>query len=65
MPLYYRLTKKTPKFTDYSLKTLQSNSNISCEKARRELGYTPRDLKSTIEDTVRWLKQKKEKAGVR
>jgi len=65
MPLYYRLTKKTPKFTDYSLKTLQSNSNISCEKARRDLGYTPRDLNSTIEDTVRWLKQKKEKAGIR
>jgi len=64
-PLYYRLTKKTPKFTDYSLKTLQSNSNISCEKAKRELGYTPRNLTATIKDTVLWLIQKKEKAGIR
>ena len=65
MPLYYDLTKKTPKFTDYSLKTLQSNSNISCEKAKRELGYNPRALAATIKDTVRWLIQKKEKEGIR
>ena len=64
MPMYYRLTKKTPKFTDYSLKTLQSNSNISSEKSRRELGYKPRPLAATIKDTVRWLIQKKEKAGI-
>jgi len=64
-PLYYRLTKKTPKFTDYSLKTLQSNSNISCEKAKRELGYTPRNLTATIKDTILWLIQKKKKAGTR
>jgi len=65
MPLYYGLTKKTPKFTDYSLETLQSNSNISCEKAKRELGYNPRALAATIKDTVGWLIQKKEKEGVR
>jgi len=64
MPMYYRLTKKTPKFTDYSLETLQSNSNISSEKARRELGYSPRTLAATINDTVGWLIQKKEKAGI-
>jgi len=64
MPMYYRLTKKTPKFTDYSLETLQSNSNISSEKARRELGYSPRTLATTINDTVGWLIQKKEKAGI-
>lgn len=63
MPLYYRLTKKTPKFTDYSLETLQSNSNVSCGKAKRELGYSPRDLATTIKDTVMWLMQKKERAG--
>jgi len=62
MPLYYRLTKKTPKFTDYSLETLQSNSNVSSKKSKRELGYNPRDLATTIKDTVRWLVQKKERA---
>ena len=65
MPLYYRMTKKTPKFTDYSLETLQSNSNVSSGKAKRELGYNPRDLAATIKDTVRWLMQKKERAGIR
>jgi len=64
MPLYYRLTKKTPKFTDYSLETLQSNSNVCCGKANRELGYKPRDLGMTIKDTVRWLVQKKERASI-
>ncbi len=64
MPLYYRMTKKTPKFTDYSLETLQSNSNVSCGKAKRELGYNPRDLTVTIKDTVKWLVQKKERAGI-
>ncbi len=53
-PLYYRLTKKTPKFTNYSLETLQSNSNVSCGKAQRELGYSPRNLATTIKDTIRW-----------
>ncbi len=65
MPFYYRLTNKTPKFTDYSLETLQSNSNVSSGKAKRELGYSPRDLATTIKDTVRWLVQKKERAGIR
>ena len=63
-PLYYRLTKKTPKFTNYSLETLQSNSNVSCGKAKRELGYTTRNLTTTIKDTIRWLVQKKERAGI-
>jgi dihydroflavonol-4-reductase len=65
MPLYYRLTKKTPKFTDYSLETLEGNSSVSCGKAKRELGYNPRDLTTTIKDTIRWLVQKKERAGIR
>jgi len=64
MPLYYHMTKRTPKFTDYSLETLQSNSNVSCGKANRELGYKPRDLNITIKDTVRWLVQKKERASI-
>jgi len=64
-PLYYRLMKKRPKFTDYSLETLQSNSDVSCGKARRELGYDPRDLAATVKDTVAWLVKKKGVAGSR
>ncbi|MDO9546038.1 MAG: SDR family oxidoreductase [Pelolinea sp.] len=65
MPLYYRLTKKIPKFTEYSLETLQSNSDVSSGKARRELGYKPRKLAVTIKDTVLWLLLKKQKANSR
>ncbi|MDK2980276.1 MAG: hypothetical protein PWQ55_623 [Chloroflexota bacterium] len=53
-PLYYRLSRRIPKFTKYSLETVQSNSDISNQKAKRELGYNPRDLLTTIRDTVRW-----------
>ncbi len=68
-PLYYRLTRTTPRFTSYSIETVQSNSNISHVKAQRELGYLPRLLSITIPDTVSWwLQQRKPayaQAGVR
>lgn len=54
-PIYYRLTKTKPRFTPYSLETLASNSVISFEKARRELGYAPRPLSESIADTIRWF----------
>ena len=64
MPFFYRLTKITPRFTKYSLETLQSNSDVSNSKARTELGYQPRKLSETIKDTVFWLLNKKQKTGV-
>lgn len=45
-----------PIITPYSLHTVQSNSIMSHEKASRELGYSPRPIKNTIEDTVKWFK---------
>ncbi len=57
-PFFYRVSKTTPKFTEYSLETVQSNSDISSGKARRELGYRPRRLVATIADTVRWWLQR-------
>jgi dihydroflavonol-4-reductase len=65
MPFYYRLTKKTPKFTKYSLETLQSNSDVSNQKARRELGFNPRKLAITVKDTVAWFLRRKQKSGIR
>jgi len=53
-PLYCRLTGKTPKFTEYSIETVQSNSDISRQKAKNELGYNPREMLATIADTVHW-----------
>ena len=58
-PAYYRLSGKTPRFTNYSLCTLQSNSYISNKKATEELDYRPRAIKESIEDTFKWFKDTK------
>jgi dihydroflavonol-4-reductase len=51
---YYKITKQKPRITRYSLETVISNSEISSEKARTELGYQPRSLTKSVTDTVRW-----------
>ena len=55
--LYYNLRKQTPLFTRYSLYTLSSNANFSNEKAKKELGFSNRDISHTIEDTIKWIKK--------
>ena len=52
-----RLFRLKLQFTTYALETLRSNSLISAEKARRELGFNPRPLDRTIADTVAWLQE--------
>lgn len=52
--LYYKITKTRPCFTRYSLETVVSNSEISSDKAKSELGYDPRKLVESVTDTVRW-----------
>jgi dihydroflavonol-4-reductase len=52
--IYYRITKTRPRFTKYSVETLQSNSLISSAKAQEFLGYRPRNLLITARDTVQW-----------
>lgn len=58
-PLYYRLTHSKARLTKYSIETVVSNSLISNDKARTELGYKPRSISVTISDTVRWLMENK------
>ena len=55
-PLYYKLTRTKPIFTEYSIRTLASNAQVSCEKARRELGFSPRPLRESVADAVQWFK---------
>lgn len=55
--LYYKIRKTKPLFTSYSLYTLNSNSNFSFEKAKKELDFNPRDLSETLKDTCTWLKE--------
>lgn len=55
--IYYNIKKQPPLYTKYSLYTLESNASFSHAKASRELGYSPRQIQTTIDDTVKWLKQ--------
>lgn len=55
--LYYKILRQPPLFTSYSLYTLSSNALFSHQKATTELGYTTRDMKETLHDTVVWLKE--------
>ncbi len=64
---FYKVTHTRPRFTRYSLETLTSNTDISSEKARRVLGYKPRNLAETLGDTIAWWKinARKIKSSVR
>jgi len=59
--VYYKLTRTKPRFTRYSIETLISNSNISSEKARQNLGFESRPLTQSIEETVQWWLQNRKK----
>jgi dihydroflavonol-4-reductase len=61
-PLYYRITRTTPRFTPYSIETVQSNSAISNAKARKELGFSPLRLSESLTDTVAWWLQRRKLA---
>jgi dihydroflavonol-4-reductase len=55
-PLYYKMKSIEPRFTRYSLHTLRSNSCISSQKARSDLGYAPRSLHQAISDAIAWFR---------
>jgi len=52
LTMYTNIRKKRPLYTKYSLYTLGSNSNFSHEKATKEFGYKPRELKESLNDMV-------------
>ena len=49
--------KKKLFFTPYAVHVLQSNAKFSKKASENDLGYTPRSLKETLLDTVKWLKK--------
>ena len=53
---YYRLLRRRPVFTAYSIDVLRSNSQISSARARRELGFTSRPWRESIGDHVEWFR---------
>jgi len=56
-PIYYQITKSKPRFTTYSIDVLHSNSLISSNKARRQLGFTSRPVRQSISDAVYWFNE--------
>ncbi len=56
--MYSLLANEHPLYTSESLHILKnSNSLISNEKAKNELGYTSRSLEESLRDTFEWYKQ--------
>lgn len=55
--LYYKLRRQPPLFTAYSMYTLSSNGSFSHAKADKDLGYSTRDMRRTLMDTIDWLKE--------
>jgi dihydroflavonol-4-reductase len=58
-PVYYRLTRQKRVFTTYSLDVIASNCCMDSSKAARELGYSPRPLRETLDDTIAWFRQQR------
>lgn len=61
MPLYYRLSGKSPQLTPYAVEVLHSNAQISHAKATRELGYQPRTLEESLTDTLHWFRDNRQR----
>lgn len=59
-----QLKNRRPLYTKYSLHTLTANDRFSHEKATKELGYHPRDIKTTIADTLFYIKHAGIFAGI-
>ncbi|MBT3319131.1 MAG: NAD-dependent epimerase/dehydratase family protein [Clostridia bacterium] len=58
-PIYYKIARKKPVLSKYSIDVLMGNANISSFKAESKLGYRARPLIKTIRDMVRWHKAAK------
>jgi len=54
--VYYRVMRRRPVFTAYSIDVLKSNSQVSSARAREELGFTARRWQDSIRDHVEWFR---------
>lgn len=54
--VYYRLVRRQPLFTAYSIDVLRSNSLVSSARASEELGFTTRPWRESIRDHVEWFR---------
>ena len=54
-----KVTHTRPLYTKYALYTISSNGHFTHDKATAELGYHPRDMQTTVADTISWLRGQK------
>jgi dihydroflavonol-4-reductase len=54
--IYYRLARRRPVFTAYSIDVLRSNSQVSSARAHEELGFSTRPWQDSIRDHVAWFR---------
>jgi dihydroflavonol-4-reductase len=54
--VYYRLLRRPPVFTAYSIDVLNSNSQVNSTRAKEELGFTHRPWRESIHDQVEWFR---------
>ena len=54
--IYYRLIRRRPVFTAYSIDVLRSNSQVSSARAREELGFIARAWQDSIRDHIDWFR---------
>lgn len=57
MTAYEKLCHRRPLYTRASMRAVCSNPKTSHALATKELGYEPRPLTETINDTIRWFQQ--------
>jgi dihydroflavonol-4-reductase len=56
--VFSKITGGEPLYTEESLEIIKNgNRNITNEKARKELGFNPRDLEETIKDLFHWFRE--------
>jgi dihydroflavonol-4-reductase len=57
LKLYCRLNSTQPLYTKDSLEILQTgHRHVSCEKARKRLGFNPRPMEETLRSTFDWYR---------
>lgn len=55
--LWAKLSKKRPLYTLSSLSSLRADTSFPLDKVQKEFGYSPRPLKETVQDHIKFLQE--------
>ena len=53
--LFSRISRFAPMLTRYSIHTLMTKTRFNNNRAKRELGWSPREVNSSLADIVKWM----------